>query len=229
MLTILPFQARSLAETIDSYLEAAVTERGRASLAIPGGRSPGPVLHELAGLLSDYVRARLHLFWVDERAVPVGHADRNDAAMLAAWQTGGELPAGVHAMPAEVEDLEQAAEAYAATLAEHCSGVVDVCLLGIGEDGHIASLFPEHPGLHELSPVFAVTDSPKPPPRRLTVGLPVLISARQRLVLALGADKGRVARAVQAQTASSACPVSLLPAAGTAWYLDEAASKAFRD
>lgn len=226
---MLPFTPEGVATTIATLLDQAAAERGRATLAIPGGRSPGPVLQNLADQLSPFVRERLHLLWVDERAVPVDHGDRNDAPTLAAWKAGGELPAHVHPMPAEEPDLEAAAQRYAQTLKEVTAGdPLDVTLLGIGEDGHIASLFPDHPGLDELDPVFAVTDSPKPPPRRLSMSFAVLSRARANLVLALGEAKGTVYRAVRENGPQRALPVSLLPAERTSWYLDDAAAASAR-
>ena len=144
MLPYLPYLPETTAEAIASLLDSAAAARGRATLAIPGGRSPGPVLTSLARCLSPFVRDRLHLLWLDERAVPLGHAERNDAATLAAWRAGGPLPAFVHPMPAESADLEAAAEAYATTLHQATAGgALDVCLIGIGDDGHLASLFPK--------------------------------------------------------------------------------------
>ena len=225
---MLPYLPSTVAEALAALLDEAAAIRGRATLAIPGGRSPGPVLTELARILTPFVRQRLHLLWLDERAVPRGHADRNDAPTLAAWQTGGPLPAHVHSMPAEAADLEAAADTYAATLAEATAGnPLDLCLIGIGEDGHLASLFPDHAGLTELATVFAVTDSPKPPPRRLTLGLGPISHARQRLVLALGATKGEVYRLAQ-QGPQRSLPISLLPTVGTTWFLDDAAATAAR-
>jgi 6-phosphogluconolactonase len=226
---MLPYHPATVAEALYTFLDEAAAARGRATLAIPGGRSPGPVLTALAGLCTPFVRERLHLLWLDERAVPPGHVDRNDAPTLAAWQAGGELPAFVHPMPAEQADLEAAAAEYAMRLREATggSGVLDACLVGIGEDGHLASLFPNHAGLKELAEVFAIHDSPKPPPRRLTLSLPVLHRARQHVVLALGAAKGLVAkRAVSGP--DQAIPVSLLPRDRTVWYLDDAAASALR-
>ena len=222
---MLPYTPITVAESIHRQLDQAVVARGRATLAIPGGRSPGPVLTELAGMCGPYLRDALHLLWVDERAVPVGHADRNDGATLAAWEAGGPLPAHVHAMPAEQDDLEAAAAAYAATLdAATGGGDLDVAFLGIGEDGHIASLFPDHPGLDELDPVFAVTDSPKPPPRRLSMSLGVIRAARYQVVLALGEAKGQVLAAVR-RGSSRTYPVSLLGDKAV-WFVDDAAAKA---
>lgn len=225
----LPYQPTTVAEALLAHLDQAAASRGRATLAIPGGRSPGPVLGELARICDPFVRERLTLLWLDERAVPVGHADRNDAPTLAAWQAGGALPAQVHPMPAERDDLDAAAADYARIVHQATGGsdVIDACLVGIGEDGHLASLFPHHAGLKELSPVFAIGDSPKPPPRRLTLGLGLLSRARAHLVLALGAAKGQVAARAR-HGADPALPVSLLPPAVTSWYLDDAAAAAAR-
>ncbi len=221
---MLPYAPQTVAEALLAHLDRAAMARGRATLAIPGGRSPGPVLTALAELVEPWLCARLHLLWLDERAVPVGHADRCDRPTLAAWQAGGALPAHVHPMPAEDADLDAAAARYAATLHAACAGnPLDACLIGIGEDGHLASLFPGHPGLKELAEVFAVRDSPKPPAQRLTLGLPVIHRASLRVVLILGADKGRVfARARRGP--DPALPVSLLPRENTVWYLDDAAA-----
>jgi 6-phosphogluconolactonase len=223
---MLPYHPETVAEALASVLDAAAAATGRATLAIPGGRSPGPVLTALARLMDDFLRPRLHLLWLDERAVPLGHADRNDASTLAAWQTGGALPGHVHPMPAEREDLHTAAEDYARTLRAATGGAgLDACLIGMGDDGHIASLFPQHAGLQELSDVFVVSDSPKPPARRLTLSLPVLHRAGLHVVLALGAAKGAIAaRALRGP--DPALPVSLLPARRCIWYADDAARDA---
>ncbi len=223
---MLPFDPQGVAEALLSCLDQAAAARGRATLAIPGGRSPGPVLTALARLCEPALRARLSLLWVDERALPRGDPERNDGPTLAAWAAGGPLPGQVHPMPAEEADLEQAAARYATVLSESTRGRgLDAVLLGLGEDGHVASLFPRHAALSELSSVIAITDSPKPPPRRLSVSLGVLRSAGQIAVLALGAAKGAIARAAM-QAADPAIPASLLPAGRTLWYLDDAAAQA---
>lgn len=216
-----PYSPAIVAEALLAALDAAAALRGRATLAIPGGRSPGPVLTALAGMCTPFVRERLALLWLDERAVPLGHSDRNDAPTLAAWRAGGELPARVHPMPAHTDDLDAAADAYAGVLRDATvDGCLDACLVGVGEDGHLASLFPSHAGLLELSDCFAIVDAPKPPPRRLTLSLPVVCRARMRAVLCLGPAKGWVMRA-WLQGADRTCPASLLPRTGTAWFLDD--------
>ncbi|MFH1037719.1 MAG: 6-phosphogluconolactonase [PVC group bacterium] len=220
-MNVLPYNLHRVAEVLLGRLREAVAGRGRAALAIPGGRSPGPVLGVLAGLLPEAVRRHLYLFWVDERAVPPGHRDRNDAAALAAWEEGGPLPAYIRPMPAGDGDLERAAADYAGTLQRATGGrPLDACLLGVGEDGHIASLFPDHPALEREGPVVAVYDSPKPPPRRLTLSLPVIGRAALRVVLAPGEKKGAVRRRAAAGPDPS-LPVSLLPPENTVWFVDQ--------
>lgn len=221
---MLPYSPLTVAEAIHARLDEAAAGRGRAALAIPGGRTPGPVLRELAALCAPFVRERLHLLWVDERAVPRGDEERNDAATLSAWESGGPLPAHVHPMPAERADLDAAAADYARVLEQATGGeALDVALLGIGEDGHVASLFPHHPVLDELDPVAVVADSPKPPPRRLTLTLPVLRRARHRVVIALGPVKGTVLARARLGP-DRALPVSLVGDA--TWYVDDAAAAA---
>ena len=222
---ILPFTATAVAEALHTTLDRAAAAHDSATLAIPGGRSPGPVLTALARMCEPFLRDRLHLLWLDERAVALEHADRNDAPTLAAWRAGGPLPAHVHPMPAERADLQAAAGDYAAVLAHATRGrPLDACLIGIGEDGHFASLFPGHAGLTELDPVFPVFDSPKPPSRRLTLSLGVIRESNLRVVLAFGAAKGALvtrARAAQDPT----LPCSLLPT-DSVWFLDDAATAA---
>ena len=103
---LLSFSVDTIAEFMYTTLDAAAAARGKALLAVPGGRSPGPIIERLAGMCDPFVRDRLHVFWVDERAVPQNHSDRNDAAILAAWDRGGPRPAGIHPMPAHEADLE---------------------------------------------------------------------------------------------------------------------------
>ncbi len=218
---VLPYNPRLAAELLADKLREAVAGRGRAVLAIPGGRSPVPVLGLVTGLLPEEVRRNLYLFWVDERGVPPGHRDRNDAATLAAWKKGGELPAHLRPMPAGEGDLERAAAEYAETLRRATGGrPLDACLLGVGEDGHIASLFPDHPALRRKEPVVAVYDSPKPPPRRLTLSLPVINKAGLRVVLAPGKEKGLIFRRIAAGLEPS-LPASLLRRDNTFWLVDD--------
>ena len=223
-LPILPFTVTAVAEALWETLDRAAVERGRATLAIPGGRSPGPVLTTLAGMVDPMLRKKLSLLWLDERAVPVGHADRNDHATLGAWEEGGPLPANVLAMPAEQDDLAAAAATYAEQLAAATGGApLDACLIGIGEDGHFASLFPDHAGLEELDSVFVCQDSPKPPALRLSMSMAVIREAVAKEVLVLGNQKGeRIALAYEHGLQRSN-PVSYLLGTGARAWCDDAA------
>ena len=182
--------------------------------------------------------SRVELWWGDERFVPAGDEERNDAAALTALLGSLPLdPSRVHPMPSAEEyggDPEAAAAAYAEALAAAARPedhgpvpMFDVLMLGVGPDGHVASLFPERPALYDERPVTAVRGSPKPPPTRLTLTLPSLQHAREVWFVVSGRDK---ARAVH--LALSGAGVVQVPAAGpvgrqrTLWLLDrDAASR----
>jgi 6-phosphogluconolactonase len=133
---------------------------------------------------------RVGFWWGDERYLARGAADRNDTQAYAALLDALALPAGnVHTFPApgEQSTIQEAADAYAAELGDT---VFDITFLGVGPDGHVASLFPDHASVRETeATVIAETHSPKPPPERLSLTLPV-INASERIWLVLaGADK----------------------------------------
>jgi 6-phosphogluconolactonase len=121
-------------------------------------------------------------------------------------------------------DLDQAAEGYARELR---STVFDVCLLGMGPDGHVASIFPEHPSSYETGDVVAVRSSPKPPPERISLTLPVINRAREVWFLVSGADKASAAKMALLGAGPVQVPAAGVFAAGrTLWLMDrEAASE----
>lgn len=179
---------------------------------------------------------QVHLWWGDERFLPDGDADRNETQARDALLTAlaDALPAeNIHAVPALdtlVTTPEAAAEAYAAELARFAPEgsdvpAFDVLLLGMGPDGHVASLFPEHPALAAQGATTAVHGSPKPPPLRVSLTFDAIRAARQVWVVAAGAEK---APAVASALASD--PVETTPAAGalgaerTLWLVDAAAA-----
>ena len=140
---------------------------------------------------------RVHFWWGDERWVPAGHADRNDQQARDALLNGLDIPEqNLHPFPASDGglDLEAAAERYAADLAAAADGDTvphfDILLLGVGPDGHIASLFPERADLVDApGTVVAVRNSPKPPPERLSLTLAAINSAERVWLALAGADK----------------------------------------
>ncbi len=194
------------------------------SLAIPGGRSPGPILTELSKQMTDDDKKRLTLLWVDERLVPLDSPDRNDLATLSAWKQGGSLPKRVLTMPGPEGDLKKACDEYEKKLLSACpNGKIDVCLLGIGEDGHFASLFPNHSVLDNKEHVTIVNDSPKAPPLRMTLSLPLIKASALNIVLCFGSEKGEVFKQVKIGSTKQ-YPISLLNSNNTFWFLDEAAT-----
>ncbi len=141
--------------------------------------------------------ARVHFWWGDERWVPSGHADRNDQQAHDALLGQLGLPVeNIHPFPASDDgvELEAGAERYAAELARaSADGTLphfDILLLGVGPDGHIASLFPERSDLVDAEgTVVAVRNSPKPPPERLSLTLEAINSAERVWLALAGADK----------------------------------------
>ena len=177
----------------------------------------------------------VHVWWGDERFLPAGDPERNETqAREALLDHLPQLPAeNVHPMPAAdaAASPEDAATAYAVTLAAHAAEgeavpAFDVLLLGMGPDGHVASLFPGHPGLDVTGvPTTGVHGSPKPPPERVTLTFESIAAAHQVWVVAAGAEKASPVAA-----ALAGAPVRETPAAGVAgtertlWLLDAAAA-----
>lgn len=155
--------------------------------------------------------SRITFFWGDERAVPTDHADSNFglAQRLLLLPLGADAPAAKR-MPADEADLPAAARRYANQLPP----ALDLLILGVGEDGHICSLFPGHRALTtDDERVTVVEDSPSPPPRRMTLTLPYVLASRRIWVVAVGPRKaGIVQRAVARQSAST--PLDLVTARG---------------
>jgi 6-phosphogluconolactonase len=231
--------AQAVAARLVTHLVDAQAAAGSASVVLTGGSIGIASLTALAGNPAhDAVDwSRLDVWWGDERFLPTGHPDRNETQARAALLDAVEAPAArLHPMPAsdgaDGADPEAAAERYAAELAaatrpEHHGPVpeFDVLMLGVGADGHTASLFPELAGVHDERAVVAVRGAPKPPPTRLSLGFPALNAARDVWFVVAGAEKaGAVALAL------SGAGRSQVPAAGvrgrrrTLWLLDRAAA-----
>lgn len=184
--------ARRAAEIIAGEARAAVAARGRFVLAVSGGQTPWVMLRALAGLEVPWTG--VHLVQVDERVAPAGDPDRNLTHLRESLLDRVPLPAEqVHAMPVESADLEAGAVAYAATLREIAGTppVLDLVHLGLGPDGHTASLVPGDPALAVTQADVAVT-APYRGRRRMTLTFPVLDRARRVLWLVTGAEKAEM-------------------------------------
>jgi len=182
---------KAFVSRVEAAAAAAVATRGRFTMAVTGGRDAQVLLPALADARVDWTRT--HLFWGDERAVPATDPDSNYGQIKSIWlDRASSPPAHVHPMPGDATNLDEAARAYAATLASALGPTLalDVFVLGMGPDGHVCSIFPGHPLMVERArTVAAIRDAPKPPARRLTMTLPMMARARLVLVMALSADK----------------------------------------
>ena len=224
-------EASVLADACARRLERAkgdaVAARGGFSLALPGGSVAEAVFPRLAR--SGLDGPRVSFFWSDERAVPPSDPESNYGLARALWLDPAGVPdARVHRMRGEAEDLERAARDYEGELRDVLGDPprLDVALLGLGPDGHVASLFPGHRLVDEATRrVAALDDAPKPPPRRITLTLPTLAAARLVVVAAFGGAKAEPVREALDDPASR-LPVALLArhASHALFLLDPAAA-----
>ena len=181
--------AHQAAEIIAAEARAAVTARGRFAVAISGGRTPWVMLRALSSL--DVPWTNVHVLQVDERIAPAGHADRNlthlGASLLPPARSGAPQ---IHAMPVESADLEEAAASYAQTLVDVAGSppVLDLVHLGLGSDGHTASLVPGDPVLDATDVDVALTGLYQGR-RRMTLTYPAINRARRVVWLVTGEDK----------------------------------------
>ncbi len=174
---------RRAADELADALTAALGERGSATLALSGGSTPWPVLDEL--VTRDLAWGDVAVWQVDERVAPPGHDDRNLTGIVA--HLADRVPVTLRAMPVGDDDLDRAARSYAATLPE----AFDVVQLGLGPDGHTASLVPDDPVLDVTDRAVAVA-GPYQGRRRLTLTYPVLGRARRLVWLVPDDDKTEV-------------------------------------
>lgn len=182
--------AAEAARRVAAFAREAVAARGRFSFAVSGGSTPWKMLAALAG--EDVPWDALHLFQVDERVAPAGDPDRNLTHLRESLLDRAPLPEGqLHAMPVEASDLEAAARAYALALAEVAGTppVLDLVHLGLGPDGHTASLVPGDAVCEVRDRDVALTAAPYQGHRRMTVTYPLLDRARRILWLATGGSK----------------------------------------
>jgi 6-phosphogluconolactonase len=220
--------ADSLAQGIaERFVEriAEVQQSGRTPTVVLTGGTIAIAAYERIQA-GDVDWSSVDFYWGDERFVPAGHADRNDQQARDAFLTRLGVPEErIHAMPAHgcSESMAEAADGYGAALPTE---PFDLVLHGVGPDGHIASLFPGFPQVHETERrAVEVFDSPKPPPERISLTYPALNNARNVWLIVSGEGK-----ADAVASALGGAPVESTPAAGakgldeTAWLLDEAAA-----
>jgi 6-phosphogluconolactonase len=197
--------AERAAQQIALILQDALMRRGVAHMSLAGGGTPRRAYEILAGLIPDW--SKIELWYGDERCVDPSDEQSHHQLVASSLLAGIQAPLPVeHRIHGELGP-EEAAHSYAAELTagvpsngENDVPVLDLALLGLGEDGHTASLFPGRPAVREETGAFclAVDDAPKPPPERVTLSLSVLRAARHCLLLATGASKADAVAAVLA-------------------------------
>lgn len=202
----------------------------RINLAISGGAVTTSLLPSLLPRVGDVDWSRVRVWLVDERFVPAGHADRNDDQ---AWEGFFHAASGVELvrMPTSDESapgagsLDAATSAFEATWTELMgSGSFDIALIGMGPDGHICSLFPGRVDLEEPSPILAIRNSPKPPPERITVSMPVMRACPEVWLTTAGEGKAEAVGRAFAGASPLDLPVAGILGPSTRVYLDQAAA-----
>jgi 6-phosphogluconolactonase len=196
--------AERAAQLIAAAARDAVAARRRFTLAVSGGHTPWVMLRRLAEAQVPW--QEVEVFQVDERVAPAGDADRNLTHLRESLAAAPLPPAQLHAMPVEEADLSSAATRYATTLQARCCGrppVLDLIHLGLGPDGHTASLVPGDAVLEVRDADVAMTTGTYQSRRRMTLTYPTLDRARCLLWVVTGAEKVEALRRLRAADPSS--------------------------
>lgn len=200
------------AHRIAELAAEAIAARGVFRIALAGGETPRRCYEQLRRLPLDWMRVQV--YFGDERCLPIGDAQRNDSmARETLLDRVAIPPANVHGIPGEL-GATAAATNYAVMLG---SVPLDLALLGMGEDGHTASLFPGNPATASRGAVVAVFGAPKPPPERVSLGMATLNAARHKLFLVAGAGKREALERIEQGEPLPAANIK-----GAEWYLDRA-------
>ena len=181
--------ARAAGKVIAAEARAAVAARGHFIMAVSGGRTPWQMLRDLAG--EDVPWADVHVFQVDERIAPAGDPDRNLTHLRESlWSHVPLRPEQIYAMPVEEKDLETAAVSYARALQQIAGSppVLDLAHLGLGPDGHTASLVPNDSVL-DVNDIDVALTGIYQKRRRMTLTYPLLNRSRRILWVVTGAEK----------------------------------------
>jgi 6-phosphogluconolactonase len=220
------------AAAIARVIDHAVRRAGRCSLALSGGDTPRPLYRLLGSKYRDRIPwSQVHVFWGDERYVPADHADSNYRMARETLLSQVPCPvANIHPMPTHLPTPNAAAELYERTLREYFGPNgprFDLNLLGVGADGHTASIFPGSPALAARARWVLAVESSVTPASRLTLTLPALLESANLFVLVAGANKAdAVGLALGSDAASIRSPAAALRRAHgrVIWWLDREAA-----
>jgi 6-phosphogluconolactonase len=226
--------SRAVLEETFPIIQEAVSKRGRFAIALSGGHTPGK-MYSLWAQTEQYRNKtpwdRVHLFWSDERCVPADDPRSNYRMARETLISQVPIPAeNVHPMPTNLSSPEECARAYETELLKFFGSeppAFDVQLLGIGDEGHTASLFPGSPALGEKVRWVAAVRVAAAPPQRITLTPVVLNQGRNTFFLVAGEGKSAILSAIRDEPASqpSQYPAARIhPAREPVWFLDQAAA-----
>eukprot|EP01062_Namystynia_karyoxenos_P073399 TRINITY_DN70201_c0_g1_i1.p1 TRINITY_DN70201_c0_g1~~TRINITY_DN70201_c0_g1_i1.p1 ORF type:complete len:283 (+),score=92.77 TRINITY_DN70201_c0_g1_i1:85-849(+) len=231
--------AAKVAALVASASAEAVAARGRFSVALSGGSLPSVLEKGLAQRDVDW--GRWHVLFADERFVPLDHKDSNYNACDAALFSKTTIPRDqIYPVDVGASSVEEAAAQYVPKVRAACGSdgadvpQIDMLLLGMGPDGHTLSLFPGHPLVgDEASLVASISDSPKPPPQRITLMRKVCAAARAVVFVATGGEKApalRRALAPEAGEDASQTPARVVTEAAQkcTWFVDQPAAEGLK-
>lgn len=208
--------ATAIADRLVSAINIANAAYGNASIVVTGGGIGTACLAAVRDIAAGTDWSSVHIWWGDERYVAADDQQRNCLdAREALLDHIGLLPQHIHEMPSTNSGLtvEAAARAYDAELRNYAALLgngeyprFDVLMLGVGPDGHVASLFPDHPGMSDDRAVLPVHGSPKPPPTRISMGMPLINTAYEVWLLASGDAKAPIIRLALDEDTGPALP-----------------------
>ncbi|HTV60196.1 MAG TPA: 6-phosphogluconolactonase [Verrucomicrobiae bacterium] len=228
----LPALNRAVLEETDRLIAEAVQQRGRFAIALSGGHTPA----EFYTLWAQRDRSltpwdRVHLFWGDERYVPSDDPLSNYRMTLETFISHVPIPqANVHRVRTELATPEETAADYESTLRSFFGSAppqFDVQLLGLGGEGHTASLFPGSPGLRETKRWVMAVEAPAKPPHRLTFTPVVLNQGRNTYFLVAGSEKREIIQKLRQEpdgNPSGYPALEIRPSGRLAWFLDQSAA-----
>jgi 6-phosphogluconolactonase len=208
--------AQAAANYISKEINSFLVEKNVCHIALPGGTTPARCLELLA--LKDLAWQDIHCYIGDERCLPVGDEQRNDTMIRDRLWTRVPIPEqNQHVIEAE-RGADIAADLYSDIV--RVAGQLDIVVLGMGEDGHTASLFPNNAALDDTRAVVPVYNAPKPPAERVSLSVNTLRAAAHRIALVTGSGKRDAM--TQIKSGSSVLPIAQL--GSICWFLDEAAN-----
>lgn len=204
--------SKSAAEFLAESILDSIRERDICHVVLPGGKSPALCLQYLSEM--DLPWVKIHWYTGDERVLPEGDSERND--VMIRENLWSKIPQGIfHTIPTE-QGIEKAVELFNAELKD--LAVIDIVFLGMGEDGHTASLFPGNAALNDDRDIVPVYNSPKPPDERVSFGIHKLSAARIRMVLTGGVSKAKILSRIKE---GEKLPINVI--GDINWFVDKSA------